>query len=360
MHVMASWTEKYQYIPSEICSTLKQRYNITTDQVYELQEHFKKTTFDLVSCDNSSSDMDISHSMRASSRSDMSVQSLLSSEDALMSSKEKLMSFSRQGMDWDYTKRVYSNLRLAEIRFSIKSSNILTKSPELSFEKRSLLIDWLHEVSQEYDLKWQTLLLGVQIIDHYLQKTCVAERFLQLVGMTALLISAKMEEVQPLSGSQLVYISDHSYNIKELIRMEQKLLNVLEWNVTFPTPYDFLSHLFVFFNNDKSIEMHSKFFIDIFLQEQSYLFYDPSEVAAGALLMAVLYDRKYKWSDEVVEYTGFSHESLYSLCRQLNLVYGHCQFRTRCKAAFHKHTRDAKKTIHRHLRWRQLLDRYSC
>lgn len=349
--------DKYQYIPSNFCSKLRKKYSLTSKQIHELHEHYRKINSKSSPCDMSveSNSSDSESGMLVCKKSDG--QSLFEVENTKM--KSGSTRFANKGMDWDYTKRVYSNLMLAEIRFSIKKSNILYKSPKLNFDMRTLLIDWLHEVSQEYDLKWQTLLLGVQIIDHYLHNASVTETQLQLVGCTALLIASKMEEIQPLSASQLVYISDNSYSRKQVIQLEQYILNALGWNVTFPTPYDFMSHLFMFFDNNKSIQNHSIFFIDIFIQEQAYLNYNPSELAAGALLMAVLYNCKYKWTDEIIKFTGYSQEYLFEICTQLNAVYGHCQYRTRCKAAFLKHTRDAKRTIPTHVRTKKLMERYT-
>ena len=66
-------------------------------------------------------------------------------------------------------------------------------SKELTPGMRAILIDWLVEVQENFELYHETLYLAVRIVDLYLQKKETEKQNLQLVGATAMLIAAKIE-----------------------------------------------------------------------------------------------------------------------------------------------------------------------
>lgn len=83
---------------------------------------------------------------------------------------------------------------------------------------RAILVDWLLEVHLKFKLLPETLYLAVNLIDRYLSVSKNIKRAkLQLVGVTALLISTKYEEIYPPTVKDLVYITDNAYQKDELI-----------------------------------------------------------------------------------------------------------------------------------------------
>lgn len=59
----------------------------------------------------------------------------------------------------------------------------------------AILIDWLVEVHLKFKLVPETLYLTINLIDRYLQSVNVNREKLQLVGVTAMLIASKYEEI---------------------------------------------------------------------------------------------------------------------------------------------------------------------
>lgn len=55
---------------------------------------------------------------------------------------------------------------------------------------RSILVDWLVEVAEEYRLQTETLYLAVSYIDRFLSYMSVVKSKLQLVGTAAMFIAA--------------------------------------------------------------------------------------------------------------------------------------------------------------------------
>ena len=61
------------------------------------------------------------------------------------------------------------------------------------------MVDWLVEVHTQFSLLQETLYLTVAIMDRYLQESAdkVPTKELQLVGVTAMFIASKYEEMYP-------------------------------------------------------------------------------------------------------------------------------------------------------------------
>ena len=68
--------------------------------------------------------------------------------------------------------------------------NYMTKQPDITFTMRSILIDWLVEVCEEYKLSSETLFLAVTYIDKFLSYMSVQRNKLQLVGTACMFIAA--------------------------------------------------------------------------------------------------------------------------------------------------------------------------
>lgn len=134
---------------------------------------------------------------------------------------------------------------------------------------RAILVDWIIEVHLKFELMPETLYLTMYIIDQYLSMQPVLRRELQLVGVSAMLIACKYEEIWApevhkklpslyaifpvllskfflnsfmcaLQVNDFILISDSAYSREQILSMEKGILNKLEWNLTVPTVYMFL------------------------------------------------------------------------------------------------------------------------
>lgn len=88
---------------------------------------------------------------------------------------------------------------------------------------RAVLVEWLVDVSQAYNLLSETLFLAINYIDRFLSREIVLRRELQLVGITCMLIAAKYEEVRAPQIDDFCYITDNTYTHDEMLAMEQQV-----------------------------------------------------------------------------------------------------------------------------------------
>lgn len=69
----------------------------------------------------------------------------------------------------------------------------MSNQTEVTATMRAILVDWMSEVQQNFELNHETLYLAVKLIDVYLAKTNIVKDQLQLLGATALSIASKFE-----------------------------------------------------------------------------------------------------------------------------------------------------------------------
>ncbi|KAI4808308.1 hypothetical protein KUCAC02_000372 [Chaenocephalus aceratus] len=138
----------------------------------------------------------------------------------------------------EYAKDIFDYLKQREEKFVL--CNYMPSQPTLNPEMRAILIDWLVEVQENFELYHETLYLAVKMADHYLSKTPVHRELLQLVGSTTMLIASKFEERSPPCVDDFLYICDDAYKREELIATEAKILQALSFDINIPIPYRFL------------------------------------------------------------------------------------------------------------------------
>lgn len=105
---------------------------------------------------------------------------------------------------------------------------------------RSTMIDWLIKTHYNLKLLPETLFLTVNVIDRFFSHTQISKREVQLVGVAALLIVAKYEEIYPPLLKDFVYITDSKYSGDEILDMEKKILFALDFDISLTTSYRFL------------------------------------------------------------------------------------------------------------------------
>lgn len=131
----------------------------------------------------------------------------------------------------------------------------------------------------------ETLFLTVNLIDRFLAIKQVTRRNLQLVGVTAMLIASKYEEIWAPEVRDYVYISDKAYTREQILSMEKIMLNTLGFKLTVPTPFPFLAR-FIKANdthNDKDFANYAQYLVELALPEYGALKYSASLLAAAAV-----------------------------------------------------------------------------
>ncbi|KIZ00471.1 Cyclin-B1-4 [Monoraphidium neglectum] len=135
----------------------------------------------------------------------------------------------------------------------------------------------------------ETLFLAVSLIDRYLAVAQVARKNLQLVGVTAMLLAAKYEEIWAPEVRDFVYISDKAYDRKQILAMERSMLAALDYQLTMPTSYQYLARLLkaAGVHYEKPLALFVAYCAELCLVDYSCLRFSSTEVAAAIMYVAM-------------------------------------------------------------------------
>ena len=78
-----------------------------------------------------------------------------------------------------------------QVQFTI--GDYMSRQPQLMPAMRAVLVDWLVEVQQNFELHHETLYLAVKLTDRFLDRAPIEKSRLQLLGTTAVLVASKYE-----------------------------------------------------------------------------------------------------------------------------------------------------------------------
>jgi len=158
---------------------------------------------------------------------------------------------------------------------------------DINKKMRAILVDWLVEVHHRFKLQPFTLWLCVNILDRYLMKMPTNRNKLQLVGVSALLIACKYEEIYPPEVRDCVYITDYAYEREEVLVMESQILVALDYQIFVPTGFHFLSRYLNCISASERLRHLASYYAERNLQEFDMLNTPPHRFAASAIYAAL-------------------------------------------------------------------------
>lgn len=110
--------------------------------------------------------------------------------------------------------------------------NYMELQTEIEWPMRATLIDWLLQVHMRYHMLPETLWITINIVDRFLSSRIVSLVKLQLVGITAMFVAAKYEEIMAPSVDEFVYMTENNYLREEILKGERILLQVRCWLIS--------------------------------------------------------------------------------------------------------------------------------
>lgn len=108
-------------------------------------------------------------------------------------------------------------------------NNFMERQKDVNENMRRILVDWLLRVHYNFKLSAETFFLAVSITDRYLSKVQAHKLNLQLIGVTALLIASKYEDIYAIEIKSIVLICNKTYKREEILDMELSILITLDF-----------------------------------------------------------------------------------------------------------------------------------
>ncbi|NXU97954.1 CCNB2 protein, partial [Cettia cetti] len=208
----------------------------------------------------------------------------------------------------DYVKDIYLYLRELELQQSVRPHYL--DGRVTNGRMRAILVDWLVQVHSRFRLLQETLYMCVAIMDRFLQSHPVPRKKLQLVGVTALLVASKYEEILSPDVADFVYITDNAYTSNEIREMEMIILKELNFDLGRPLPIHFLRRASKAGEADAKQHTLAKYLMELTLIDYDMVHHRPSEIAAAALCLSQKILGHNKWGTKQQYYTGYAEENL--------------------------------------------------
>ncbi|OWB55604.1 hypothetical protein B5S28_g1478 [[Candida] boidinii] len=304
--------------------------NDTTDSSNEAIASSTSTSTSTSSSSSSSSSSDEEIIRGDQRRISLKRQATESSTDLLAQTNKQELK--KQRIDWDdldaddyddplmvseYVVEIFEYLHELELK-TLPDPNYLHWQRNLRPRMRSILVDWMVEVHLKFRLLPETLFLAINIMDRFMSKESVQVDRLQLLATGSLFIAAKYEEVYSPSVKNYAYVTDGGFTEEEILNAENFILEILNFNMSYPNPMNFLRRISKADDYDVQSRTIGKYLLEISIIDHKFIGFLPSLCAAASMYISRKMLGKFEWSPNLIHYSGGYKESdLKEVCEMI-------------------------------------------
>ncbi|XP_051921984.1 G2/mitotic-specific cyclin-B3 isoform X2 [Hippocampus zosterae] len=221
-------------------------------------------------------------------------------------------------MSHEYAKNIFDYLKSREEKFVLP--DYMCQQPNINVGMRAILVDWLVEVQESFELYHETLYLAVKLTDHFLAQTPIQCDKLQLVGSTAMLLASKFEEREPPCVDNFLYVCDDAYNREELLCMETRILQTLSFDIGIPIAYRFLRRYAKCAGVGMDTLTLARYYCELSLMDMELALERSSLLAAACLLLALRTKNLPVWPPILQFHSGYGISEVAPAVRKLYSV----------------------------------------
>uniref|UniRef100_A0A8D8QAM9 G2/mitotic-specific cyclin-B2 n=1 Tax=Cacopsylla melanoneura TaxID=428564 RepID=A0A8D8QAM9_9HEMI len=219
-----------------------------------------------------------------------------------------------------YVKDIYSYLFELEKRYTLPEDYLQVNSKDASVKRsilpkyRTILVDYLIDMQQQYNLFPETLFLAVYMLDKYLQlEPSVTKANLQCVGVAAMFLASKYEEIQMPDVTEFAAMTENYVKVKDILAMEVLIVQKLGFDLSRPHPLAFLRRFSKVAKAGKFCHIYAKYFIELALNDYNLVHERPSMIAAAVVYLAHVAnktDMRGFWSRTLIHYTRYTEQQV--------------------------------------------------
>ena len=209
----------------------------------------------------------------------------------------------------EYVVEIFEYLKKLEVS-TRPNADYMDHQEDLEWKMRGILVDWLIEVHTRFHLLPETLFLAVNIIDRFLSAKMVQLDRLQLVGVTAMFIASKYEEVLSPHVANFRHVADDGFTEEEILSAERYVLTALNYDLSYPNPMNFLRRISKADNYDIQTRTLGKYLMEISLLDHRFMQYLPSHIAAASMYLARAILERGEWDATLTHYAGYNEEEI--------------------------------------------------
>merc|ERR1712200_11532 len=191
----------------------------------------------------------------------------------------------------EYAQDMYVYLKQKEARYTVPTNYLC--NTRTTAKMRTVLLDWLVDVQQQFKLLQETLYLTISIIDRFLNKE-----------------GSKIEEIYAPEVNDFVYITDDAYSANDIKQMELRILKAIKCDLGDPLPINFLRRFSKAGDVDVNQHALAKYVLESIMLDYSMVGVSGSLAAASSLwltfyLLEEEFDGYVEWTASLQYYTGY-------------------------------------------------------
>eukprot|EP00826_Nyctotherus_ovalis_P006860 TRINITY_DN11674_c0_g3_i3.p1 TRINITY_DN11674_c0_g3~~TRINITY_DN11674_c0_g3_i3.p1 ORF type:complete len:209 (+),score=48.35 TRINITY_DN11674_c0_g3_i3:169-795(+) len=165
-------------------------------------------------------------------------------------------------------------------------------------------------MQMKFKLKDETLYLAANIFDRFVERAKAERSDLPIVGLAAMLIAGKYEEIYPPHLKHFIACLDKDISNKEVHDMELRMLKELGFDVSVPSVLMFLARYRKFFKTDENRFTLAMYICEAQLLSATIARYEPSLIAISGLYLAEKAVNKDYELGELLEQLKYSKEEV--------------------------------------------------
>ncbi|XP_076458301.1 uncharacterized protein LOC143292020 [Babylonia areolata] len=217
-----------------------------------------------------------------------------------------------------FTRQLFQSSRPVNVTHVLSLPHLLNSSMR-RLCVRHVLVDWLAEVASNLGLTTLQLLNTVAIVDRCLLARSFCRAEIQLLGISAILITSRYMADEILTIREAAWYTDNTYTYENVVEMAGDIISILKGNIRQVTSHDMRNVLEPLCELDE-YGLYLLDYIEEMCQLHSHMTtYSPAMVAAGSIVVArILLNFSNAWPSKLVEVTGFSLVNLTSCVLDIN------------------------------------------
>ena len=208
------------------------------------------------------------------------VDNSLQNRDKYRLSKQRI-AISIPNLDFSYAPEIYDHLYSRQVKQDMLSEIVQSG---ITPDMRSQLISWMFTICSNFKIPRDIIFCAISILDRSLCKLGSDKEKFQLLGATAIFVSAKMQSLKIIPIAELINECANAYTSKDFIECENNVLVALNYDVNVPTVADFLE-----MSESATIKfkpLHSLLWLvaNILIQFSSFLRFKASTISTAIII----------------------------------------------------------------------------
>lgn len=216
----------------------------------------------------------------------------------------------------DYETTIYREM----LGLEVDVPEQVVMQEEITPLDRGMLMDWLDRLHYKCQLTTATYYRCCGIIDRVISVAPVKREELLIIGCAAMLIASKVEDHKPMSADQPVIVAEHAITKEQIIAAESQIMSLLNFNVTFPTIFFFLTHFLRLTDGTMDTVLYARYIAEICTSSADFIGVRPSAIAAAAIMATLTMRGSEPWTERMAAYTGYSFGDLAPYVRVIHAM----------------------------------------